>query len=55
MFEKLNQKDSSPKFFFVQTTTNHTPFELPADYKPYKISIDDTLKERLLVKEELAI
>lgn len=55
VFEKLNQKDSSPKFFFVQTTTNHTPFELPADYKPYKISIDDTLKERLLVKEELAI
>ena len=55
VFEKLNQKDSSPKFFFVQTTTNHTPFELPADYKPFKISINDTLKERLLVKEELAI
>lgn len=55
VFEKLSQKNSSPKFFFVQTTTNHTPFELPADYKPFKISINDTLKERLLVKEELAV
>ncbi|MBC8052609.1 MAG: sulfatase-like hydrolase/transferase [Sphingobacteriaceae bacterium] len=55
VFDKLSQKDSKPKFFFVQTTTNHTPFELPTDYKPYKISLSDSLKERLLVTEELAV
>lgn len=55
VFDELSQKDNKPKFFFVQTTTNHTPFELPSDYKPYKIAINDTLKERLLVAEELAV
>lgn len=55
VFDKLAQKDNKPKFFFVQTTTNHTPFELPSDYKPFKIAINDTLKERLLVAEELAV
>ncbi|MEJ6980184.1 sulfatase-like hydrolase/transferase [Pedobacter sp. P351] len=55
VFDELSQKDNKPKFFFVQTTTNHTPFELPSDYKPSKIAINDTLKERLLVTEELAV
>ncbi len=55
VFNQLSQKKTKPKFFFVQTTTNHTPFELPTNYKPYKISIPDSLKNVLLVNEELAV
>lgn len=55
VYEQLSAEKEQPKFFFVQTTTNHTPFELPLSYKPYKINIADSLKEKLLVKEELAV
>lgn len=55
VYKRLAKKDTGPKFFFVQTTTNHTPFELPADYKPARIVLPDTLKGRLLVNEQLAI
>lgn len=55
VYEQLTLEKKQPKFFFVQTTTNHTPFELPLNYKPLKINIADSLKERLLVKEELAV
>ena len=55
VYKNLSKKEGKPKFFFVQTTTNHTPFELPADYKPKGISLPDSLKERLLVNEQLAV
>lgn len=56
VYKRLTEKkDKTPKFFFIQTTTNHTPFELPSDYKPFKIALSDSLKERLLVTEQLAI
>jgi phosphoglycerol transferase MdoB-like AlkP superfamily enzyme len=55
VYDKLSKKSENPQFFFVQTTTNHTPFELPSDYKPLKIALADSLKERLLVNETLAL
>ncbi|HEX8376331.1 MAG TPA: sulfatase-like hydrolase/transferase [Pedobacter sp.] len=55
VFNEISEQKSQPKFFFVQTTTNHTPFELPSNYKPSKIVIPDSLKEVLLVNEELAV
>lgn len=55
VFDEISAKSAQPKFYFVQTTTNHTPFELPSDYKPAGISLTDSLKESLLVAEELAV
>jgi phosphoglycerol transferase MdoB-like AlkP superfamily enzyme len=55
VFDKLSNKKSEPEFYFIQTTTNHTPFELPTNYKPAKISIPDSLKNVLLVNEQLAV
>ncbi len=55
VFKKLSDKSSKPKFFFIQTTTNHTPFELPKNYKPAKISLTNEIKKRLLVSEDLAV
>jgi len=55
VFDKLSQNKNQPKFFFVQTTTNHTPFEIPAKYKPFGITLADSLKDRLLVTEQLAV
>ncbi|MBC7913200.1 MAG: sulfatase-like hydrolase/transferase [Pyrinomonadaceae bacterium] len=55
VYDKISAKKSTPGFYFIQTTTNHTPFELPSDYKPYPIAIPDSLKPALLVNEQLAI
>lgn len=55
VYDKISADNSKPKFYFIQTTTNHTPFELPASYKPAGVSIPDSLKESLLVTEELAV
>ncbi|MFN8417619.1 MAG: sulfatase-like hydrolase/transferase [Cytophagaceae bacterium] len=40
MFDFVNillQKATKPTLVFVLTTTNHTPFERPANYKPYPL------------------
>ena len=55
VFEKLSAKNTKPKFMFVQTTTNHTPFDLPQTYKPNEISLTKDVKKRLLVSEDIAI
>lgn len=52
---KLSSNTKAPQFMFIQTTTNHTPFDLPASYKPGKIELSADVKNRLLVDESLAI
>lgn len=54
IFKVLSQGDSA-KFIATMSSTNHTPFELPKDYKPYPIDpniaenpIFDVPKDRLL-------
>jgi phosphoglycerol transferase MdoB-like AlkP superfamily enzyme len=37
MFKMLSE-NNNPQFILCLTTTNHTPFELPEDYKPYYIN-----------------
>lgn len=54
-FRKLSAPNKSPQFMFVQTTSNHTPFDLPATYKPKPIHLTAEAKNQLLVSEELAI
>ncbi|PRY52325.1 phosphoglycerol transferase MdoB-like AlkP superfamily enzyme [Arcticibacter pallidicorallinus] len=54
-FKRLSATNKAPQFMFIQTTTNHTPFDLPASYKPGKIELSADIKNRLLVDESLAI
>lgn len=54
-YKQLSAKSSKPQFMFIQTTSNHTPFDLPATYKPGPIELPDHTKKQLLVEEELAI
>src|SRR5690606_15963080 len=54
-FKRLSATNKAPQFMFIQTTTNHTPFDLPASYKPGKIELSADITNRLLVDESLAI
>lgn len=45
---------TKPQMIFVLTTTNHTPFHLPPNYKPYPVNISPELKSKLLIDESLA-
>jgi phosphoglycerol transferase MdoB-like AlkP superfamily enzyme len=54
-FKKLSAKSKKPQFIFLQTTTNHTPFDLPDHYNRKKLLLSNKIKKRLLVTEELAL
>src|SRR5690606_14436344 len=54
-FKKLSATNKAPQFMFIQTTSNHTPFDLPSTYKPANIALSTEVKKRLLVDESLAI
>jgi len=54
-FKKLSATNKAPQFMFIQTTSNHTPFDLPSTYKPANIALSAEVKKRLLVDESLAI
>jgi len=52
IFNQLN--DDQPQMIFALSTTNHTPYELPSDYKPYPINISDSLSARLIANKDIA-
>jgi phosphoglycerol transferase MdoB-like AlkP superfamily enzyme len=54
VLKKLKEA-TTPQMIFVLTTTNHTPFHLPASYKPYPIQLTDTLKSELITDESMAV
>ena len=56
LFEDIfNQLDNkSPQMIFALSTTNHTPYEIPSDYKSYPISISDSLKQAIMANEDIA-
>jgi len=54
VFKKLEDAKSNPQFIFALSTTNHTPFHLPDNYKPYPIKLSSEIKSKLKVSEELA-
>ncbi len=43
-----------PLFIYGMTITNHTPFELPKNYKVQNITISEEVEKRLLVSKNLA-
>jgi len=52
IFNQLN--DKQPQMIFALSTTNHTPYELPSDYKPYPIEISDSLSNLFIANKEIA-
>jgi phosphoglycerol transferase MdoB-like AlkP superfamily enzyme len=54
VFNKLKNSNGKPQFIFALTTTNHTPFHLPDNYKPYPVDLDNELKGKIKVDETIA-
>jgi phosphoglycerol transferase MdoB-like AlkP superfamily enzyme len=54
VFKKLNSADK-PQFIFVMTTTNHTPYDLPGNYKPFSLKMPSEVKKSLRVNEDVAM
>lgn len=52
--EKLQESPGKPKFFFLLTTTNHTPFRLPSTYEPLPVSIPDSIRRAMLTEPDMA-
>jgi phosphoglycerol transferase MdoB-like AlkP superfamily enzyme len=52
--EKLQEAPEKPKFFFLLTTTNHTPFRLPSTYDPLPVSIPDSIRRVMLTEPDMA-
>jgi phosphoglycerol transferase MdoB-like AlkP superfamily enzyme len=53
VFNKL--KGNRPQFVFALSTTNHTPFHLPSHYKPFPVTLNDSVRSLLQVEEQRAI
>jgi len=54
MFDQMDQSNGKPQFICAMTTTNHTPYDLPAHYKPYRLLLNDEIKSRLKTTIEKA-
>ena len=54
VFKKLKEA-KRPQMIFVLTTTNHTPFHLPDNYKPYPIKLTAEIRSKLLTDETMAV
>ena len=52
--DKLKEPTQGPKFIFSLTISNHTPYEIPKNYTPYPISMDDAMKKDIRVDEKMA-
>ena len=54
IYQELEQGESKkPKFIFAQTTTNHTPYELPEDYKAFSLKLSDDLRNIVTQDDEM--
>jgi phosphoglycerol transferase MdoB-like AlkP superfamily enzyme len=54
IFNKLSTNPEKPKMIFGLSTSNHTPYELPAHYKAGPIEISDSLEKLISCDKELA-
>jgi phosphoglycerol transferase MdoB-like AlkP superfamily enzyme len=52
IFNQLNNK--TPQMIFALSTTNHTPYEIPSNYKPYSIEISDSLSNSIMANKDIA-
>ncbi len=48
------KKEKKPQFYFLLTTTNHTPFTQPSNYKKLPINFSDSLKQNFMSDLSLA-
>jgi phosphoglycerol transferase MdoB-like AlkP superfamily enzyme len=53
-FNLLNIDTIKPKFVYIMTTTNHTPFKVPKTYKPYPVSMNESFKQKLKIDTALS-
>lgn len=53
-FNKLAENTAQQKFIYIMTTTNHTPYGVPFEYKPYPLTMDKIFKERLKINPVIA-
>lgn len=49
--EKLLKESDKPQMIYIMTTTNHTPYQLPNDYQPNKVTVTPRLKKHLKLPE----
>lgn len=49
----LKEADSRPVFIFIQTTSNHTPYEIPSHYVPRPTHIPEALSKNMASTREL--
>ncbi|MEA3504886.1 MAG: LTA synthase family protein [Bacteroidota bacterium] len=54
IYNDLNKNTNKPNFYFVLSTTNHTPFELPTEYSADNINIPDSVLTKIKVSEDIA-
>ncbi|MDR2224346.1 MAG: sulfatase-like hydrolase/transferase [Flavobacteriaceae bacterium] len=55
IFDKLKESDGKkPKFIFGLTISNHTPFEIPSNYKAFPIEMSKEIKSKIRIDEEMA-
>lgn len=54
-FNKLRDSKGKPQFVFVLSSSNHTPFDLPENYKPYPVEIQSDLAKIIKTNKEIAI
>ncbi len=53
VFDQLkNNRTSKPQFFFVLTTSNHSPYYMIDTYKAYPLEVPKEIDDKLLRKEE---
>jgi len=53
LYRQLSTAHDKPQFIFAFTTSNHSPFDLPADYQPYPVNISDSLRKTLRTAEKI--
>lgn len=54
IFNTLKKKDDKPKFIFGLTISNHTPFEVPNNFKVQPIKMPEEVRKNIRVDEATA-
>lgn len=52
---KLKDSNGQPQFIFILSSSNHTPFDLPASYKPFPVEIQPELAGKIKTSKNIAI
>lgn len=51
---QLSENPGLPKFIYIMTTTNHTPYDVPLSYRPYSLKMEESFSEQLIIDPPLA-